>query len=64
MTDSKAAIDALFIMRRLWEDFQGLRDSDVDVNCSDLVGELSYQLGECDALRRYLIKETGLDNAA
>ena len=56
MTDSKPAIEALWLWKRLVEDFPGLLDGETDIDCPDLVCEITYQLGELDALRAYLTK--------
>jgi hypothetical protein len=56
MNDSKPAIDALWLLRRLVEDFPGLLDGETDTDCSGVVEEITYQLGELDALRAYLTK--------
>ena len=56
MTDSKRAIDALWLWKRLVEDFPGLLDGETDIDCPDLVSEITHQLGELDSLRAYLTK--------
>jgi len=55
MTDSKPAIDALWLLEQLVNDFPGLLDG-MPVNGSEMVAEMWMHLMDLSALRTYLKK--------
>ncbi len=53
-TNSKAANDCLWLLARLTQDFPGLLDTETEVNGSDLVDFLTYQIQELDGLKAFV----------
>jgi len=52
--EDKARMDALSILQHLWDEFSGLRDTESDIDCSDMVNELIYQIHATNHLKLWL----------